>query len=193
MSHENHILFRLGPIKECSPAPGGLTIKFYFPMLVLGLCEPDAAQIIGLVCPSLVAYPDAMATAVAIFNRRRPHVSGYFRKRRFFFLAFSFQFTFIRRFQAPKTAGFLKRSPEWSYLLKKAGLSFSLRGVPWTDENGCFWIRWCHTSYSACSVRDDTVVPFYWPFRVDQPKRFEFAACRNRRAFFWKRRIKSPL
>ena len=104
MPHENHILFRLGPIKECRPAPGGLTIKFYSPMLVLGLCEPDAAQIIGLVCPSLVAYPDAMATAVAIFNRRRPHVSGYFRKRRFFFsrLAFSLHLYGVFRHQKPQ-------------------------------------------------------------------------------------------
>ena len=50
-----------------------------------------------------------------------------------FFLPFSFQSTCIRRFQAPKTAGFLKRSPEWSYLLKNAGLSFSLRGRTETD------------------------------------------------------------
>ena len=104
MPHENHILFRLGPIKECPPAPCGLTIKFYFPMLVLGLCEPDAAQIIGLVCPSLVAYPDAIATTVAIFNRRRPHVSGYFRKRRFFFsrLAFSLHLYGVFRHQKPQ-------------------------------------------------------------------------------------------
>ena len=38
-------------------------------MLVLVLCQPDAAKKVSLVCPSLVTYPDAMATiTVAIFN-----------------------------------------------------------------------------------------------------------------------------
>ena len=101
-------------------------------MLILVLCEPDAAKKVSLVCPSLVAYPNAMATiTVTIFNRRRPHVFRYFRKRRFF-IRFSFPSTRKRRFQAPKT-GFPKRSPEWSYSLKNAGLSFSLSGRTKTD------------------------------------------------------------
>ena len=42
----------------------------------------------------------------------------------------------------------------------------------WTDENGRFRTRWCHTSYTpctsinVCSVRDATVQMYYDRFRV---------------------------
>lgn len=38
-------------------------------MLVLVLCQPDAAKKVSLVCPSLVAYPDAMATITVAIIR----------------------------------------------------------------------------------------------------------------------------
>ena len=43
---------------------------------------------------------------------------------------------------------FWKGSPEWSFW--KRALSVFV----WTDANAGFRIRWCHTSYSACLVRD---------------------------------------
>ena len=53
-------------------------------------------------------------------------------------------------------AFFKKRSPEWRFLKARA------YRFPWTDKNGGFLIRWCHTSYSACPVRDGIVFgPFH--------------------------------
>ena len=129
-------------------------------MLVLVLCQPDAAKKVSLVCPSLVAYPDAMATiTVAIFNRRRPHVFRYFRKRRFF-LRVSFLSTRKQRFQTTKSR-FYKTVPRVELFIKKRRLiAFS----KWTDEKGMFLNTMRSYIYSACPVRDDTVVPFLWPF-----------------------------
>ena len=81
-------------------------------MLVLSLYEPDAAKIIGLVCPSVVAYPDAMATTVAIkYLTGAVHTYPDIFDNGDFFLPFSFQSTCIQRFQAPKNRRFSKPVP----------------------------------------------------------------------------------
>lgn len=89
-----------------------------------------------------------------------PHANGVFRQQK---------------------AGFPKRSPEWSYSLKNAGLSLSLSGRTKTDV----------------FEYDDVMIPSshsFGLFRVDRPKRFEYATCRSRRVFFLKTENKiSPL
>lgn len=135
---------------------------------------------VSLVCPSLVAYPDAIATiTVAIFNRRRPHVFRYFQNGdSFSVLVFCPHANGVFRQQK---VGFPKRSPEWSYSLKNAGLSLSLSGRTKTDV----------------FEYDDVMIPSshsFGLFRVDRPKRFEYATCRSRRVFFLKTENKiSPL
>ena len=49
----------------------------------------------------------------------------------------------------------------------------------WTEENGGFRIRWCHTSYSACPVEHAIVFPWFLRVRVDGRKRFKHATCGN--------------
>ena len=42
----------------------------------------------------------------------------------------------------------------------------------WTEENGGFRIRWCHSSYSACPVWHAFVFPLFQRFRWDGRKWF---------------------
>ena len=114
-----------------SPAPGW-PYEFYSPMLVLGLCEPDAAKIIDLVCPSLVAYPNAMATTVAIFNRRRPHVSGYFRKQGFFSRV-KLSVYIYTAFSGSKNRRFSKTVPRVKLFIKKRRLIVFSGGRPFNS------------------------------------------------------------
>ena len=124
-----------------SPAPGW-PYEFYSPMLVLGLCEPDAAKIIDLVCPSLVAYPNAMATTVAIFNRRRPHVSGYFRKQGFFSRV-KLSVYIYTAFSGSKNRRFSKTVPRVKLFIKKPRLIVFSGGRPFNSwgggGGGWFW------------------------------------------------------
>ena len=117
-----------------SPAPGW-PYEFYSPMLVLGLCEPDAAKIIDLVCPSLVAYPNAMATTVAIFNRRCPHVSGYFRKQGFFSRV-KLSVYIYTAFSGSKNRRFSKTVPRVKLFIKKRRLIVFSGGRPFNSLGG---------------------------------------------------------
>ena len=47
----------------------------------------------------------------------------------------------------------------------------------WTEENGGFRIRWCHTICSACPVEHAIVFPSFLRVRVDGRKRFKYAPC----------------
>ena len=44
----------------------------------------------------------------------------------------------------------------------------------WTEENGGFRIRWCHTSCSACPGSTQSVFPSFLRVRVDGRKRFKY-------------------
>jgi len=92
-------------------------------------------------------------------------------------------------FSGTKNRRFSKTVPRVKLFIKKRRLIvFST----WTDENGCFWIRWYHTSYSASPVRDDTVVPFFWHFRVDERKRFVIRCVQNEKRIFFENGEKNP-
>ena len=73
-------------------------------MLVLGLCEPDAVKIIGLVCPSRLAYPDAMATRVAITSAVHTYPNIF--ENGDFFLRFSHSVHMYTVFSGPKNLRF---------------------------------------------------------------------------------------
>ena len=81
-------------------------------------------------------------------------VSVFCWKWRFFLLLWLIVYTLLT---VSEKAFFQKRSPEWRFLKTRA------YRFPWTHENGGFIIWWCHTSYSACPVRDGVIVlsPFH--------------------------------
>ena len=80
---------------------------------------------------------------MALKIRPRPHLSGYFLKQEIF-LRFSLPSTRERRS--------FKNGP-WSGDFKKRRLLVYV----WTDANGGFRIRWCHTLYTT-TIRMDIIV-----------------------------------
>ena len=77
-----------------------------------------------------------------------------FLKTEFFFSPFKPCVHTSTAFSCIRNAAFRKRFPEWSFFKKSV-----LIVIVWTDENEGFGLRWRHTSYSACPVRDAIVFP----------------------------------
>ena len=108
-------------------------------------------------------------------------------KMKIFFLRFSLPFTCFMWKLSLKTNLF-KRALQSEDLWK-----YCLLVYEWTDENGGFLIRWCHTSFTTSITHALWGMLSYFHcfcFGMGGRKRFEYAACGC--VFFWKGTEKSP-